>query len=255
MTIFTAIGSIIGALVIAFLTGIMNPYIDDINSILHPTSATVEGQVFNNNTPMVDVIVRIDEKFEDKIRDGGTFIIKGLDDKPHYIGILTLQNNLLYCDKFAIPPDLKYYKMEKNININEPPTTPGKIDEPTRNPGKIEEACTSNIFQYEKQQAKYQVNLMYAEEISKINSNIRDIAVWIDSSSDILPLIDRVTYYLHPTFSPSVITLYQDDIFNLSSKTYHFFLPLKAYGQFEIYAKVYFKDRQIKDLGANIVFH
>ena len=245
ITILTAIGGIIGTLVTAFLTGIMNPYIDVINSILHPTSATVEGQVFNNNTPMPDVIVRIDEKFEDKTRDGGTFIIKGLNDELHFIGILTLENDLLYCDKFGIPPGLKYYKMEKDIKINEAPKTQSKI----------EEACTSNIFEFEKQQAKYKVNLMYAEEESKTNPNLRDVFVWINSSSSILPLIDRVTYYLHPTFSPNVITLYQNDKLKLSSNTYHFFLPLKAYGQFQMYAKVYFKDQQIKDFIANIVFH
>ena len=96
---------------------------------------------------------------------------------------------------------------------------------------------------------------MYGEKKTINNPNLRGVLVWINSSSSILPLIDRVTYYLHPTFSPNVITLYQNDKFKMSSTTYHFFLPLIAYEQFLMSAKVYFKDQQIKDfVNVKIVF-
>jgi len=55
-----------------------------------------------------------------------------------------------------------------------------------------------------------------------------------------------VTYYLHPTISPSVVTRYDlADNFELS---------FSAWGQFEIRAKIYFKDDRVEDLSTYLAF-
>ena len=61
-----------------------------------------------------------------------------------------------------------------------------------------------------------------------------DWKVFVDEDPDVLSRIDRVTYFLHPSFPDPVRTV--DDP---STK---FALEAKGWGEFEIGAKVHFKD-------------
>ena len=62
----------------------------------------------------------------------------------------------------------------------------------------------------------------------------------IDAAENILSEIQNVTYYLHPTFNPNNITAY--------TKENEFGISFTNWGEFNLNAKVFFKDGTIKDL-------
>jgi transcription initiation factor IIF auxiliary subunit len=66
-------------------------------------------------------------------------------------------------------------------------------------------------------------------------SKIRLIA-----SENVLSKIENVTYYLHPTFNPNVITSYAEEN--------EFSITFTNWGKFNLKAKVYFDDGTLKDL-------
>jgi transcription initiation factor IIF auxiliary subunit len=64
--------------------------------------------------------------------------------------------------------------------------------------------------------------------------SIYNITVWLNGPQETLSDIDKVTYHLHPTFQPQVVTRYSaEDRFSLS---------LTAWGQFTLGAEVLFKN-------------
>jgi hypothetical protein len=232
---YIAAGGVLSSVIASVLTGLLDPIIEDAKYFLYPTSATVEGTVQKMDRPLPDVKARVDDKFEDMTGDGGRFYVEGIPHGLHHIGILTQENNMLYCDQFDVPRGVRNYKIEDMI----------KVDAVPQAQNIKATSCTSDIYKRDEKQAPYKVDLMYADGQSKTSTN-RDVVVWIKSSPEVLSSVERVTYYLHNTFKPSVITRYPED---------KFILLLSAWGQFSIHAKVYFSDKQVKDLDANIVFH
>jgi hypothetical protein len=89
------------------------------------------------------------------------------------------------------------------------------------------------------------VRLSYNESL-KQGTPFHNVRVWVEASPQTLAQIERVTYFLHPTFSPDVVTQY--------SRQDRFGLSLSAWGQFELKAKVYFSNAEIKDVSTNIIF-
>lgn len=65
-------------------------------------------------------------------------------------------------------------------------------------------------------------------------SQYYDWRVFVDESPDVLKTIDRVTYFLHPTFPNPVRTV--DD------RSTGFALSSSGWGEFEIRAQLHFKD-------------
>jgi transcription initiation factor IIF auxiliary subunit len=76
------------------------------------------------------------------------------------------------------------------------------------------------------------------QELNEVQSSAVDVNIWIDADDITLASIERVTYYLHPSFTPSVLSIYEKN----------FSLNLVAWGEFQLNAKVYFKDGRIADL-------
>jgi transcription initiation factor IIF auxiliary subunit len=64
--------------------------------------------------------------------------------------------------------------------------------------------------------------------------------VWVEAPNKTLSEISNVTYYLHPTFNPSVIPAYSSDN--------KFGISFTGWGVFDLRAKVYFKDDEVRDL-------
>ncbi|RKY41963.1 MAG: hypothetical protein DRP85_04470 [Candidatus Makaraimicrobium thalassicum] len=117
----------------------------------------------------------------------------------------------------------------------------------------IDHLATNPSFVIGRRQPAFQVSLMYRvvvippdERRPGFESNTRGLTVWVQGTEQVLSQIDRVTYYLHPTFNPSVVSRY--------SSSDRFALSFTAWGQFEIRAKVYFKDGQVKDLSRYLSF-
>ncbi len=90
-----------------------------------------------------------------------------------------------------------------------------------------------------------------AENASEINlgqSSIRinnpqnpfSTRIWINTTDAVLSTIDKVDYYLHPTFTPNVVTS--------SLLDNQFEISFTNWGFFNLNAKVFFKDGSIKDL-------
>jgi len=105
-----------------------------------------------------------------------------------------------------------------------------------------------------KREPNYQVELDYtavlvpdSERPPGFESNTRSINVWLKGDDQILSQVDRVTYFLHPTFNPSVVTRYSaEDKFKLS---------FSAWGQFELKTKVYFRDGKVRDVSRYLSFY
>lgn len=77
-------------------------------------------------------------------------------------------------------------------------------------------------------------------------SNSHSLTVWVDGTQEQLADIESVTYYLHPTFQPSVVSRYSaEDAFRLD---------FTAWGQFTIQARLVFKDGTVSDLSAYLAF-
>ena len=62
----------------------------------------------------------------------------------------------------------------------------------------------------------------------------------IDAPANILSDIERVEYYLHPTFTPNIMTSF--------TKENNFGITLTNWGIFNLKAKVYFKNGTVQDL-------
>jgi hypothetical protein len=73
------------------------------------------------------------------------------------------------------------------------------------------------------------------------------IRVYVISNDDSLETIEKVTYYLHPTFKNRIITV--------SSKEDRFGLGLRVWGEFEITAEIIYKDGRKRKIKQFLRFH
>jgi transcription initiation factor IIF auxiliary subunit len=83
-----------------------------------------------------------------------------------------------------------------------------------------------------------------SHEAKKIDNNTYFAKISLVASNETLLNIKKVVYYLHPTFTPSVITAE-----SLKDK---FAISFTGWGFFNLKAKVYFKDGKIQDLSIPI---
>ena len=88
-------------------------------------------------------------------------------------------------------------------------------------------------------------SIQLAQQSKKLpdRSNLYETTLSINASNNnALAEIDKVSYYLHPTFEPNVI--------NSSSSTDKFGITITNWGVFNLKAKAFFKDGRVQDLSA-----
>ena len=193
----------------------------------------------------------------------GDFFFEKVPTGSHRIDCSVTENGyLLYRldnKSFYIQKGDKYKKLEvielNNVEPQSPVSKGLKEDLKEKpNPDFVEEKLNfASQQKIVKSLLDYEVELVYhatvippEEQRQGFESNTHTFTIWVEGDKQVLSHIERVTYYLHPTFNPSVITRYSfEDNFALS---------LTAWGQFELKAKVYFKDGQVKDLSKFLSF-
>lgn len=78
------------------------------------------------------------------------------------------------------------------------------------------------------------------QDCKKTGPNGYFAKVWVEAPNETLSNVNNVTYYLHPTFNPSVISG--------DSPANKFGISFTGWGVFDLRAKVYFKDGEVRDL-------
>lgn len=213
------------------------------------TSAAVQGVVKKTDKPVPFVMVIADNKYSDLTIEGGTFILQNVPKGNHSYEILN-KTSPLYRDKFYILPDdtLKDLGVidisTAVIHAGSQPSSRSNILQGDNDAYVRENAGNAGNAGRPVPMVDTGVRLVYNESL-KENSTYHDVNVGIHGSPEITSNIERVTYYLHPTFKPDVITKYAEDDFEM------FF---SAWGQFDLNAKVYFNSGKIQDLSTKIVF-
>jgi hypothetical protein len=198
--------------------------------------------------PFPNVKVVVDDRFHGKIGSGGEFLVSNVPKGDHMLLVKTLTDEPLYGSPFPVRDTDNGKVLDMNI-ISVSDAVPSGSQQ-------IPDISTTNVlYEPSETQAVYPVGLMHiAKVIQKPNvfedgvwkDGLWNVNIWVNASPQILSQIERVTYYLHPTFRPSVVTRESSDD--------NFALSLTAWGQFEIKAKAYFKDGQVKDLSRKLGF-
>jgi len=84
------------------------------------------------------------------------------------------------------------------------------------------------------------ISLFQESTKSSNQQNPFSTRIWINTLDSILSDIENVTYYLHPTFNPPVVTSF--------TKENNFDISFSNWGTFDLYATVFFKDGSIAKL-------
>lgn len=218
-------------------------------------TATVEGvvKIIDKPVPYVDVIA--DKKYKDQTIEGGTFILENVPYGKHIYEIFN-QSSPLYRDKFSVLADDSVKDLGViNVAPSIVPVTQVRPDFTLAEEYHGECSGVLNCMQeflkavndayISKPTPTPPINILYNES-QNVGTPYHSVKVWINGTPQVLSEIERVTYYLHPTFKPDVITKY-----SLNDK---FGLSFNAWGQFELKAKAYFRDGRIEDVSKKIVF-
>jgi hypothetical protein len=237
------IGPLVAGLT-AILIAIATPVGENLVEFIFPTSAVVEGIVQKNGKPVVMMKLSLDHKVTATTTYSGKFLFENVSKGFHTIEFFAKDGQILFSDTFFVKKRVEEKKLDP-IQMDSIPIAmkPDKIKTPAKNPA----------FVVEQKQPTYQVVLMHKATLIPIEerrpgfeSNTRRLTIWVAGAEQVLSYIERVTYYLHPTFNPSVVTRY--------SRENQFALSFTAWGQFEIKAKVYFKNGQVKDISRYLFF-
>ena len=234
----------LGAGLVAIFVVVVTPVGEKIREFVFPTGAFVQGVVKKNQRPVPMIKVSLDDKRDTKTGPGGGFVFEKVSRGVHFINVLSDRSQLLTQEPFFIKPGDKEKQLSP-IELEATPeaTKPEVADRPALNPA----------FVMEQRQPEYVVNLMHlarplplTDRRPGFESNRYAVTTWVAASQQTLDRIARVTYYLHPTFNPSVVTR--------DSRSDDFRLSFTAWGQFEIKAKVYFNDGTVKDVSRFLSF-
>ncbi len=242
--VFPVVVAIIGAMVVT-------PLGDIVKGSLFPPKFTVEGMVMDSDEPIATARVEVyreeTQKFVDTTNPRGKFFVEDVYPEGTYDFLIvnTTDSSIMWGNDEL---HLSMNELEENVGIIDIATFVTEEGGPESQKQESQFATEVNpIFKPEEKQADYQIYLVYQDKPSATLQDYHNITVWLSTSQQTLSLIDKVTYYLHPTLEPDVVTQ--------SSPSDNFALSFNAWGQFKLVAKVYFKDNQVKDLAGNIVFH
>jgi hypothetical protein len=238
------IGPLVAGVTVIFVA-VATPVGERVREALFPTSIVVEGSVLKSGKPAAQLRILLDDSTTTTTTDSGKFLFENVSKGVHAIQVRARGEQILFNDRFSVPEGLKDKLKLDPFNLEAEPQ--GKIPEDPKRP------APNLAFVKQSKQPDYQVSLMHAAtplppggRPAGFESNTYRITVWVQATSAISSQIERVTYYLHPTFNPSVVTRY--------SPENQFSLSFTVWGQFELKAKVYFKDGQVKDVSRHLSF-
>jgi hypothetical protein len=203
------------------------------------TSSLVEGVFKNKEDVVPNTLVSIDNKINKTTDARGGFFFDNVGRGSHILQVYLNSLKLPYYILFPIPQGIH----EKDLgvlsvnNISKINATPQVV-----NASQVQNKSEINP-QYkavpQTMRAKnYTVDLL--QEGKQLDENTFFIKVSLKATNETFSNIRNVTYFLHPTFTPSVITS--------NSFEDKFAISFTGWGVFNLKAKVYFKDGQVKDL-------
>ena len=192
------------------------------------TSSLVEG-IFVPNT-----WVSIDKAINSKTDNRGGFFFDDVKRGPHYLELYLDNSTLPYYIIFPVQQGTNWkdlgvmsvnnlFRVNSTSNVNSS-TVDDKLGNPEFKPAS---------------QTEIPIKVGLLQEAKKINKNYF-AKISLNATNETLLKIDKVQYFLHPTFHPSVI--------NSTNPQDGFAISFTGWGFFNLKAKVYFKDGNIQDL-------
>ncbi len=217
-----------------------------IKESLFPTTADVEGTVTKAGaTPAASVTVVVDDRFKDDTSQDGQFVVENVPTGRHSISVYD-EKALVYGDgEFVV--NQGDTRVVHDIKLGR--SRPMALDNPGKTEGTLPET-TNPAFEPVSNQSDYGLSLQETDQVippadrPRYGGNSYVVTVQVVSTGESPPLVNRVTYYLHPTFNPSVVTRYPQD---------NFALQFYAWGSFTLYAKVYLTTGEVVDLSTQIL--
>lgn len=194
------------------------------------TSAVVEGVIANYNRT-VEVGLGDSENITTDHRGG--FFLENITRGPHYLHIYTSPEDLPYVVSFPVPDgtqwkDLGIISINNVSRINT--TTQTEITD-----NRINQNYTK-INATEIGKTNYVINLIQEGNLITMTDEAGGNAkyftkIYIKAPKNTLDKVENVTYYLHPTFNPSIITA--------TSPGNNYAISFTGWGVFDLKAHVF----------------
>ena len=231
------------------------------------TSAIVEGQIKVNNTrvyPFSEITLDAYKRYPstNKTDAKGRFLFEEVGKGPHTIDIFYREVNQTQFERFTVAPSEETKKLALDIQNMSP--REGKqienITTQTQNNSNLNYKDTPIEQQFDVKRI-FENNIpnpswTSSNVTSKSENATMDLVqestiiqrdplrfsthISIDAPANILSDIERVEYYLHPTFNPNIMTSF--------TKENNFSITFTNWGIFNLKAKVFFKDGTVQDL-------
>ncbi len=238
---------LLGLVVTGVFTGLGQDAYNEIQRHLPGFETSVDGYVKRGDVAVQGANVALDDGTRQITSPSGHFLFDDVSRGRHTISVEEA-GTLLYWDSFTISRD------EEGKEVTLPDILLDAVPEPSSAQGSDDTLPKQPNPAYSVEQATVDVPLELAYLASPIDSgaapadgsNTHSLTVWIAGTQEQLADIESVTYYLHPTFQPSVVTRY--------SPADAFRLDFTAWGQFEIHARLLFRDGRVSDLSKYLAF-
>ena len=204
------------------------------------TSSLVEGVFKNKEDVVPNTLVSIDNKFNKTTDARGGFFFDNVGRGSHVLQVYFNSLKLPYYIIFPIPQGT-HCKDLGILSVNN--ISKIKATTEVANTSQVQNKSEINPH-YEPTPQVIHVKINYTvgllQEGKQLDTSTFFTKVSLRATNETLANIQNVTYFLHPTFTPSVITSK-----SLNDK---FAISFTGWGVFNLKAKVYFKDGQVKDL-------
>ena len=200
-------------------------------------------KVFKNRDNIVtNTLVSIDKAINSTTDDRGGFFFNDVKWGNHDLQVYIDNSTLPYYIIFPIQQgtnwkDLGVISVSNLSRISTTAPNLLKVSDKSKvNPDFKPEVQNNPIS------TKHTVELL--QQAKRINSNTYFAKISLQTTNETISKITNVTYFLHPTFNPSIITS--------KSPQDRFAMSFTGWGFFNLKAKVYFKDGKIQDLSLPI---
>jgi YEATS family len=218
------------------------------------TSSSIQGFLWDNSSkPVPKMQVKVDNSsIQDNTDNAGYFSFDGIGQGRH---ILYFTNPALQSNRYHtifVPSGLPWMDLEKIIYndmaieqefvtsesgvVKQNVQQPSEFDPEADNPSFSEANNQSNVY------VANDTNIIIESNSTKKSpsENLFQTEFWVNASTSILDNIKNVSYYLHPTFTPDVISSdLRNDFFKVK---------ITNWGIFDLRARVLFNDGRIQDL-------
>jgi hypothetical protein len=197
------------------------------------TSAIVSGVVRDaGGEPLPNIKISISHIGNTTTHDIGGFYFEKTEKGAHFLSIVA--NNGTKYINFPIPEGAAEKSLD--ISLNKLPS----LDSAGSPNTIINESEINKQYLKSKSTPPITYNVTIMQDSKKTGPNSYFAKVWVEAPNKTISKIDNIIYYLHPTFNPSVILG--------DSSANKFGISFTGWGVFNLKAKVYFKDDEVRDL-------